>query len=198
MCAKAQKSPIKKKSSHQKIPEVRASKLRERSASKARKFYEYPWHVPRAGCHTTSDIPNFRNFFILSSINSNKVPPRNSNAHFRTLPKEHITFFENVQYILNFGGVTSAVRLAALIALCRILCLRQWKPVVIRCCLLGEGGPPGEFISTLVSRDSGTDVRSDYGKTVHDLGFQVLDIFIIDLRHVRRVVKSQKYMGFSS
>ncbi|GBP00739.1 hypothetical protein EVAR_76970_1 [Eumeta japonica] len=40
-----------------KIPEVRASKLRERSASKARKFYEYPWHVPRAGCHTTSDIP---------------------------------------------------------------------------------------------------------------------------------------------
>ncbi|GBP21010.1 hypothetical protein EVAR_11041_1 [Eumeta japonica] len=33
--------------------------------------------------------------------------------------------------------------------------VRQRKPVIVRCRLLGEGGAPGELVRTLVSRDSG-------------------------------------------
>ncbi|GBP35971.1 hypothetical protein EVAR_91522_1 [Eumeta japonica] len=41
--------------------EVRACKLRERPASAARKFSEYPRRFPRVRCHTTSEYGNSQN-----------------------------------------------------------------------------------------------------------------------------------------
>ncbi|GBP83848.1 hypothetical protein EVAR_64113_1 [Eumeta japonica] len=41
--------------------EVQACKLRERPASAARKFFEYPQRFPRARCHSTLDYGNCRN-----------------------------------------------------------------------------------------------------------------------------------------
>ncbi|GBP64744.1 hypothetical protein EVAR_56776_1 [Eumeta japonica] len=41
--------------------EVRACKSRERPASAAQKFYEYPQRFPKAKSHTTSDYGNSQN-----------------------------------------------------------------------------------------------------------------------------------------